>query len=108
MLHRRCDAGVTIAPMPKLFLPKSMAAPSLVAYTIISKYQDHLPLYRQEKIWQRMGIEIARNTVCGWIMAAAEVCMPMRGALMKSLIASGYMQADETPPRILLPMVILG
>ena len=92
----RCDEGVSIAPMPKLFLPKSMATPSLVAYTIISKYQDHLPLYRQEKIWQRMGIEIARNTVCGWIMAAAEVCMPMRDALMKSLIASGYIQADET------------
>lgn len=46
----RCDEGVTIAPMPKLFLPNSMATPSLVAYTIISKYQDHLPLYRQEKM----------------------------------------------------------
>ena len=53
----RCDEGVSIAPMPTLFLPKSMAAPSLVAYTISSKYQDHLPLYRQEKIWQRMGID---------------------------------------------------
>lgn len=97
----RCDEGVAIAPMPTLFLPKSMAAPSLVAYTIISKYQDHLPLYRQEKIWQRMGIEIPRNTVCGWIMAAAEVCMPMRSALMKSLIASGYIQADETPLQVM-------
>lgn len=97
----RCEEGVVIAPMPTLFLPKSMAAPSLVAYTIISKYQDHLPLYRQEKIWQRMGIEIARNTVCGWIMAAAEVCMPMRSALMKSLIASGYIQADETPLQVM-------
>ena len=97
----RCDEGVVIAPMPTLFLPKSMAAPRLVAYTIISKYQDHLPLYRQEKIWQRMGIEIARNTVCGWIMAAAEVCMPMRSALMKSLITSGYIQADETPLQVM-------
>jgi transposase len=97
----RCDEGVSIAPQPKLFLPKSMAAPSLVAYTIISKYQDHLPLYRQEKIWQRMGIEIARNTVCGWIMSAAEVCMPMRGVLMSSLIASGYIQADETPLQVM-------
>ena len=97
----RCDEGVAIAPMPTLFLPKSMAAPSLVSYTIISKYQDHLPLYRQEKIWQRMGIEIPRNTVCGWIMAAAEVCMPMRSALMKSLIASGYIQADETPLQVM-------
>jgi transposase len=97
----RCDEGVAIAPMPKLFLPKSMATPSLVAYTIISKYQDHLPLYRQEKIWQRMGIEIARNTVCGWIMAAAEVCIPMRSALMKSLISSGYIQPDETPLQVM-------
>ena len=97
----RCDEGVSIAPMPTLFLPKSMATPSLVAYTIISKYQDHLPLYRQEKIWQRMGIEIARNTVCGWIMAAAEVCMPMRNALMRTLITSGYVQADETPLQVM-------
>lgn len=97
----RCDEGVSIAPMPKLFLPKSMATPSLVAYTIISKYQDHLPLYRQEKIWQRMGIDIARNTACGWIMAAAEVCMPMRDALKTSLMASGYIQADETPLQVM-------
>jgi len=59
-------------------------------------------LYRQEKIWQRMGIELARNTVCGWIMAAAEVCMPMRDPLMKSLIASGYIQADEIPQPVVL------
>jgi transposase len=90
----RCDEQVSIAPMPQLFLPKSMATPSLVAHTLVSKYQDHLPLYRQEKIWQRMGIEIARNTLCGWIMAAAEVCMPMRDTLMSLLLASGYVQAD--------------
>ncbi len=78
-----------------------MATLSLVAYTIISKYQDHLPLYRQEKIWQRMGIEITRNTVCGWIMAAADVCMPMRNVLLKELIASGYIQADETPLQVM-------
>jgi transposase len=96
-----CNEGVSIAPMPKLFLPKSMAAPSLVAHTIISKYQDHLPLYRQEKIWQRMGIEMGRNTVCGWIMAAAEVCMPMRDALIRSLMTSNYIQADETTTQVM-------
>ena len=42
----------------QLFLPKSIATPSLVAHAIISKYQDHLPLYRQEHMWQRMGIEM--------------------------------------------------
>jgi len=97
----RCDEGVSIAPMPKLFLPKSMATPSLIAHTLVSKYQDHLPLYRQEKIWQRMGIDIPRNTVCGWIMAAAEVCMPMKDALIRAFIASGYVQADETPLQVM-------
>ena len=97
----RCDEGVSIASMPQLFLPKSIATPSLVAHAIISKYQDHLPLYRQEHIWKRMGIEMPRNTVCGWIMAAAEVCMPMREALIKELIASDYLQADETPLQVM-------
>ena len=63
--------------------------------------KDALILARQEKIWQRMGIEIARNTVCGWIMSAAEVCMPMRDALIRMLTASGYVQADETPVQVM-------
>lgn len=97
----RCDEGVSIAPQPKLFLPKSMATPSLVAHTLISKYQDHLPLYRQEKIWQRMGVEMPRNTICGWIMNAADVCMPMRDALMSTLRSSDYIQADETTVQVM-------
>jgi transposase len=88
---RPCAEGVSIAPMPQLFLPKSMATPSLVAHTVISKYEDHLPLYRQEHIWQRLGIEMPRNTVCGWIMAAFEVCEPMGIALHEELIAANYL-----------------
>lgn len=97
----RCDEGVSIAPMPKLFLPKSMATPSLVAQTIVSKFNDHLPLARQEKIWQRLGIEMPRNTVCGWLMSAAEQCLPMRDALLATLKQSNYVQADETPVQVL-------
>lgn len=97
----RCDESVSIAPMPKLFLPKSIATPSLAAHTLISKYQDHLPLYRQEKIWQRMGVDMPRNTVCGWIMAAAEICMPMRDSLISCLCQSNYAQADETPVQVM-------
>ncbi|HAT6820654.1 TPA: IS66 family transposase [Legionella pneumophila] len=97
----RCDEGVSIAPMPRLFLPKSMAAPSLVAHTIVSKYQNHLPLYRQEKIWEGMGIHIPRNTACGWVIHAAEVCMPMREALISALLTSHYLQADETPLQVM-------
>lgn len=97
----RCDEGVSIAPQPQLFLPKSMATPSLVAHTIISKYEDHLPLYRQEQIWNRLGITLPRNTVCGWIMSAFEVCMPMRDALLEELVASNYLQADETTMQVM-------
>ena len=98
---RPCAEGVSIAPMPPLFLPKSMATPSLVAHTIISKYEDHLPLYRQEHMWQRLGVEMPRNTVCGWIMAAFEACLPMREALLGYIIASNYLQADETTMQVM-------
>ena len=97
----RCDEGVSIASLPMLFLPKSMAAPSLVAHTIVSKYQNHLPLYRQEKIWEGMGIHIPRNTASGWVIQAAEVCMPMREALIRALLESNYLQADETPLQVM-------
>lgn len=98
---RPCAEGVSMAPMPPLFLPKSMATPSLVAHTIISKYEDHLPLYRQEHMWQRLGVEMPRNTVCGWIMAAFELCEPMKPVLREELIASNYLQADETPLQVM-------
>ena len=98
---RPCADGVSMAPMPQLFLPKSMATPSLVAHTVISKYEDHLPLYRQEHIWQRLGIEMPRNTVCGWIMAAFEVCEPMGQALHEELIVSNYLQVDETTMQVM-------
>lgn len=97
----KCDAGVSLAKMPLLFLPKSIATPSLVAHTIVSKYEDHLPLYRQENMWARLGIALPRNTVCGWIMAAFERCSPMREALLTELINSPYLQADETPLQVM-------
>jgi len=97
----KCDAAVSIAPMPKLFLPKSIATPSLVAQTIISKYDDHLPLYRQEKIWQRYGINIPQNTTGDWVMKSYELCRPMIDALKHYLIKSSYIQADETSVQVM-------
>jgi len=97
----QCDAGVSIAPMPVLFLHKSMAAPGLIAHTIVSKYQDHLPLYRQGKVLGRKGGNMPRKTAPGWVIAAAEVCMPMREAIISALLASNYIQADETPLQVM-------
>ena len=96
-----CEGEISIAPKPALFLPKSMADASLVAYTIILKYVDHLPLYRQEHIWARNKIELPRNTTCAWVMKSATLCEPLVNVMRLELIKSGYVQADETPTQVL-------
>ena len=96
-----CEQGVSIAPMSKLLLPKSMASSSLVAYTITSKYVDHLPLYRQEAIWQRYGVTIPRNTSCDWLMKTAGICMPLLDHLKHDILHAPYIQADETTAQVL-------
>ncbi len=97
----RCDAGVSIAAMPALFLPKSIASPSLVAHIIVNKYQDHLPLYRQQQIWTRANVDIPRNTMCGWIMKAYEKCLPLKAFLIQDLLSSDYLQVDETTLQVM-------
>jgi len=98
---KACQEAISIAALPDLLLPKSIAAPSLVAYTITSKYVDHLPLYRQEQIWQRYGIHIPRNSSCGWLMKTAELCEPLYLLLSAHIIQQSYCQADETPLQVL-------
>lgn len=96
-----CQENVKIAPMPLLLLPKSIATPELVAHTIISKYCDHIPLYRQESIWERMEIDMPRSSLCGWILKVAELCEPLVKLLQKNIIAYDYVQADETTVQVL-------
>jgi transposase len=96
-----CQETIKIAPMPKLLLPKCIAGPELVAYTIIAKYCDHIPLYRQEAIWKRLGIDMPRSSLCGWLMKVAELCKPLVLLMQKLLIAYDYAQADETTVQVL-------
>jgi len=98
---KSCEGAISVAPKPDLFLPKSIADASLVAYTIILKYVDHLPLYRQEHIWARNKIELPRNTTCAWVMKSAALCEPLIDVMRLELIKSGYVQADETPTQVL-------
>lgn len=97
---QHCQMGVSIAPMPKQLLPKSIAGPGLIAYTITAKYIDHLPLYRQEQIWRRYGIEMPRNTMCDWLMKTAEQCEPLWNALAEHIVSNDYIQADESPVQV--------
>lgn len=96
-----CQENVKIAPMPVLLLPKSIATPGLVAHTIISKYCDHLPLHRQEAIWERMEVDMPRSSLCGWVLKVAELCEPLVCQLRRNILAYDYAQADETTVQVL-------
>lgn len=96
-----CQENVKIAPMPILLLPKCIAGPELVAYTIIAKYCDHIPLYRQAAIWERFGIDMPRSSLCGWLMKVAEICKPLIEVMKKHLLSHDYIQADETTVQVL-------
>jgi transposase len=90
--------GVACAPAPAQIIEKSLATDRLVIETIVSKYLDHLPLYRQSAILLRdTGIELSRNTLCDWVMRVGELLQPIAAAMAQELLAGQYLQADETP-----------
>ena len=97
---RGCEIGVSVAPAAS-FIPKILAAPGLLSHVILSKYEDHSPLYRQEKIWQRLGIDIARQTLCNWVLLAAERLQLLTDLLRKELLELDYLRADETPVQVM-------
>jgi transposase len=82
-------------------IPKSIATPSLLASIAVSKFCDHLPLYRQEKIWQRHGIDIPRQTMCNWMLKVAKLLSPIVDILKSKIIHSNYARADETTVQVL-------
>jgi len=96
-----CQENITIARMPKSFLPKSIATPELVAHIIVSKYTDHLPLYRQEAMWKRLDIDLSRSSLSSWILKVAELCQPVVNHLQKNILNATYVQADETTIQVL-------
>jgi len=98
---KKCESGVSMASLPLLLLPKSMASSSLIAFTLISKYCDHLPLYRQTGIWKRYGVDIPRNTMCGCLLSVAELCKPLWEQLGQHIVTNDYSQADETTVQVM-------
>jgi len=87
--------------LPNQPLPKSIAAPGLLAHIIVSKLTDHLPLYRQESILQRNGISIARATLCYWVVRCAQLLSPVVDALKQLMLEGHTMQVDETTLQVL-------
>lgn len=101
---KHCQDGVSIAPMPAQPLDKGLAGPGLVAHVIVSKYADHLPLYRQEGILQRQGVELTRQTLCGWMAAAATLLTPITKRMAELIRQSAVLHTDDTPLKVQDPL----
>jgi transposase len=86
-----------VADLPPEALPKTVAAPGLVADVIVSKCVDHLPLYRQEKRYARQGVELSRSTLCGWLADTAAVLTPLYSLLTAKVLAAAVVHTDDTP-----------
>jgi transposase len=93
---KACEEGVVMAPMPPQPLPKSNASPNLLAYSVIAKYVDALPLYRQERAFKRLGIDLPRNTLARWMIQTSELIEPLTERLRHHLQASAVIHMDET------------
>ena len=92
------DGGVIAAPLPARIIDKSLVSDRVVIDTLVEKYSDHLPLYRQSAILEReAGIEISRATLDGWVMRVGELLVPIASVMGRELISGSYIQADETP-----------
>jgi transposase len=96
-----CHDGVTVAAAPPQAVERSLASEGLLAYVIISKYLDHLPLYRLERIFQREHLDLSRATLCGWVADVATALAPIGDELRRQVTAATYLQTDDTPVTIL-------
>jgi len=99
----RCHAGVVEAPAPPQAIEKSLAGEGLLAHVVVSKYVDHLPLYRLERIFLREGVDLSRTTMCGWVADIATALTPINDELRRQVTAATYLQTDDTPVTILEP-----
>ena len=97
-----CDRIVE-APAPSRPIERGLAGPGLLAHVIVSKFSDHLPLYRQSEIYARQGVEISRSTLAGWVGAASDLLGPVTDAIQKHVLAGRKLHADDTPIPVLAP-----
>ncbi len=103
---RRDEAELApvIAPLPESLQQRCIAAPGLLAQVIVSKYCDHLPLYRQEQIyWDRHQVWLPRQSMARWIQLASEWLKPIYRQIKDQMMRGSYIQVDETPIRYLDP-----
>jgi transposase len=98
------EAAPVVAPLPEMLQERCTAAPGLLAQIIVSKYCDHLPLYRQEQIYERRhGVWLPRQNQAVWMGLAADWLRPVYEHIKARALEGGYVQVDETPIEYLQP-----
>lgn len=95
------NARRLIAPLPALPLPKAIAGSSLLTHLLVSKYVDHLPVYRQLEMFKRQKVEMHYSTVSGWIKESMELVKPVYDLNCRQVLNSDYLNADETTIKVL-------
>ena len=98
---RCCKKGVSTAPLPQRPIPGGIAGPGLISEVLVSKFGDHVPLYRLEDILARAGVYIARSTLCDWVKYAAELFEPLYELQRQRVLRSTVMWTDDTPVTVL-------
>ena len=95
------EPGVSIAPLPPMIIPKSIATPGLLAYTLTAKFVDAIPFYRQEKQFKRIGVDITRSSMCNWAIKVAEKCDPLMELINKDIRSGPLINIDETTVQVM-------
>ena len=99
---RACET-VTQMPAPSLPIEAGRPSPGLLAQVIVAKYCDHLPLYRQSEIYGRVGVELHRSTLAGWVGRASWLLSPLGEALSGYVLGAAKLHGDDTPVPVLDP-----
>ena len=104
---KTCEAAATpdgpqiaVAEKPLAPIEKGLAAPGLLAHVIVSKYADHLPLHRLERILGRHDIALSRSTLCDWMRQSAEALRPLYDLMTRDVLASKVLHTDDTPVKV--------
>jgi transposase len=98
----RCE-GIFQALAPSRPIVRGLPGPALLAHVMVAKYCDHLPLYRQSRIYAREGVDIDRSTMVGWVAQGDELIDPLAAALGRYALAGAKVHADDTPVPVLDP-----
>src|SRR5580658_574679 len=91
------------AEAPSRPIERGVAGPGLLAHVLVSKYCDHLPLYRQSEIYAREGVELERSTLADWVGGTSQLLAPLVEALRRHVMSATKLHADDTPVPVLAP-----